>query len=179
MTPDGYLLNNAMASFYADPALPDNLGDRAGQRPLQGLLPVVATETGGRCGTRFVTGAADATLLGQVIMNLLQFNQSAADAVRSPRIHTKPQSHSLDLEGNMSCEFHHDTLLFQHSFFLNEDVAQARLPENLIDGLTRMGHTIRVRPPPYPSVNLVLKNGDTLSSQSDGRGGGYAVKYGP
>ena len=89
-----------MASFYADPTLPANLGDNAGQRPLQGLLPVVATETGGRCGTRFVTGAADATLLAQVFMNLLQFNQSATDAVRSPRIHTKPQSHSLDLEGN-------------------------------------------------------------------------------
>ena len=61
----------------------------------------------------------------------------------------------------------------------NEDIQQAKLPDTLIDALKRMGHLIRVRPPPYPSVNLVLKNGDTLSSQSDGRGGGYAVKYGP
>lgn len=89
-----------MASFYTDPSLSSNLGDKAGQRPLQGLLPIIATETGGRCGTRFVTGSADATLLGQVIMNLLQFNQTATDAIRSARIHTHPQSHSLDLEGN-------------------------------------------------------------------------------
>ena len=99
MTPDGYVLNNAMASFYNDPSLPNNLGDKAGQRPFQGLLPVIATETNVRCGTRFVTGSADATLLAQVIMNLLQFNQSATDAIRSARIHTKPQTASLDLEG--------------------------------------------------------------------------------
>jgi gamma-glutamyltranspeptidase len=99
VTPDGYVLNNAMASFYDDPSLPDNVGGQAGQRPLQGLLPVIATETNGRCGTRFVTGSADATLLAQVVMNLLQFNQSAADAIRSARIHSKPQSSSLELEG--------------------------------------------------------------------------------
>ncbi|XP_046458585.1 glutathione hydrolase 7-like [Daphnia pulex] len=157
VTPDGYVLNNAMASFYDDPSLPDNVGGQAGQRPLQGLLPVIATETNGRCGTRFVTGSADATLLAQVVMNLLQFNQSAADAIRSARIHSKPQSSSLELE----------------------DMPQAKLPEILINSLTQMGHTILLRPPPYPSVNLVLKSGDALSSQSDGRGGGYAVKYGP
>ncbi|XP_032780767.2 glutathione hydrolase 7 [Daphnia magna] len=157
VTPDGYVLNNAMTSFYDDPSLPDNLGDKAGQRPLQGLLPVVATETGGRCGTRFVTGSADATLLAQVIMNILQFNQTAADAIRSPRIHAKPQNFNLDLE----------------------DVPQAKLPDMLVDSLTKMGHTILLRHPPYPSVNVVLKNGDVLSSQSDVRGGGYAVKYGP
>jgi hypothetical protein len=55
----------------------------------------------------------------------------------------------------------------------------AHLPDILIDSLTKMGHTVLLRPAPYPSVNLVLKNGDVLSSQSDGRGGGYAVKYGP
>ena len=99
VTPDGYLMNNALSSFYSDPSLPANLGAKAGQRPLQGFLPVIATETGSRCGTRFVTGSADATQLAQVIVNLLEFNQSAADAVRSPRIHSKPQTHSLDLEG--------------------------------------------------------------------------------
>lgn len=56
---------------------------------------------------------------------------------------------------------------------------QAKLPDMLVDSLTKMGHTILLRHPPYPSVNVVLKNGDVLSSQSDVRGGGYAVKYGP
>ncbi len=52
MTIDGYVFNNAMASFYMkyDPSLPNNLGDIAGQSPFQGLLPVIATETNGRCG---------------------------------------------------------------------------------------------------------------------------------
>ena len=53
MTPDGYVLNNAMASFYNDPSLPNNLGDIAGQRPFQGLLLVIATETNGRCGSLY------------------------------------------------------------------------------------------------------------------------------
>lgn len=118
MTPDGYVLNNAMTSFYDDPSLPDNLGDKAGQRPLQGLLPVVATETGGRCGTRFVTGSADATLLAQVIMNILQFNQTAADAIRSPRIHAKPQNFTLDLEGKSIFMFR-ATILNSNKFLLS------------------------------------------------------------
>ena len=58
MTPDGYVLNNAMASFYNDPSLPNNLGDIAGQRPFQGLLLVIATETNGRCGNLSVSSQA-------------------------------------------------------------------------------------------------------------------------
>lgn len=57
-------------------------------------------------------------------------------------------------------------------------ISQAKLPDQLLDALTKMGHTFRLRPAPYPSINLVLKSGDVLSSQSDGRGGGYAIKYG-
>lgn len=90
MTPDGYLLNNAMTNFYGDPTLAANIGDKVGQRPLQTLLPLIATETESRCGTRFVTVSADATLLAQTVMNVLQFDQSPADAIRSPRIHTHP-----------------------------------------------------------------------------------------
>ena len=58
MTPDGYVLNNAMASLYNDPSLPNNLGDIAGQRPFQGLLLVIATETNGRCGSLPVSSQA-------------------------------------------------------------------------------------------------------------------------
>ena len=60
MTPDGYVLNNAMASFYMkyDPSLPNNLGDIAGQSPFQGLLPVIATETNGRCDSLPVSSQA-------------------------------------------------------------------------------------------------------------------------
>ncbi len=58
VTPDGYVLNNAMASFYNDPSLPNNLGEIAGQSPFQGLLPVIATETSGRCGSLPVSSQA-------------------------------------------------------------------------------------------------------------------------
>lgn len=100
-TPDGYLMNRALANFYPSDLLTSlpNKGGKPNQRPLQGFVPVIATESSGRCGVRFVSGSSDATLLGQVVMNLLQFNQSVADAVRSARIHAQSQNHVLALEG--------------------------------------------------------------------------------
>ena len=99
LTPDGYLLNNALTNFFLPNQTLPNSGARPGQRPLQSFLPVIATETGSRCGVRFTAGGSDAPLLGQVIMNLLQFNQSTPDAVRSARILAQVQSHQLSLEG--------------------------------------------------------------------------------
>jgi hypothetical protein len=64
VTPDGYVLNNAMASqqeagqLYNNPSLPNNLGDIAGQSPFQGLLPVIATETNGRFDSLSVSSQA-------------------------------------------------------------------------------------------------------------------------
>ena len=58
MTPDGYVFNNAMKSFYNEPSLANNLGDIAGQSPFQGLLPVIATETNGRCDSLPVSSQA-------------------------------------------------------------------------------------------------------------------------
>ena len=97
VSPDGYLLNNAMANFYTNSSLP-NSNAKAGQKPLQFMLPLIAVETNRRCGPRFVTGSSDATLLGQVVMNLLQFNLTVPESVRSPRIQTTAQSHALGLE---------------------------------------------------------------------------------
>ena len=99
LTPDGYLLNNALANFFPrNDSLP-NSGAQPGQRPLQSFLPVIATESKSRCGVRFTTGGSDAPLLGQVVMNLLQFNQSSTNAILSPRLFAEAQSHQLSLEG--------------------------------------------------------------------------------
>lgn len=100
----GFLLNNALANFY--PAADINNSNpnsfkNPGQRPLQGMTPVVAVDANGKCGMRFVAGASDATVLGQVVMNLAQFNESAFEAVASARVKTQAQSHSLTLEGNL------------------------------------------------------------------------------
>jgi len=155
VSPDGYLLNNAMANFYTNSSLP-NSNAKAGQKPLQFMLPLIAVETNRRCGPRFVTGSSDATLLGQVVMNLLQFNLTVPESVRSPRIQTTAQSHALGLEN---------------------DNSQEKLPKKLVERLVSMGHTITIQQSPIPSINVVMKTGDFLASQSDSRGGGYAVKY--
>ena len=59
------------------------------------------------------------------------------------------------------------------------DIPLAKLPDTLIDALKAMGHSIKLRRPPYPSVNIATRIGDSVVSYSDSRGGGYAVKYGP
>ena len=65
LSPDGYLLNNALSGFYANESLA-NSRRRAGQRPLQPPLAAVAVEAHHRCGLRLVAAAADAATLGQV-----------------------------------------------------------------------------------------------------------------
>ena len=101
-TPDGYLLNNALSNFHADFNATVNLGDNSGQRPVQGLLAAVVTETGSRCGTRFITGGGDASLVAQVVFNVLQFNQTVEEAVRRVRLHTQATNHVLRTEGMIS-----------------------------------------------------------------------------
>ena len=57
------------------------------------------------------------------------------------------------------------------------DNSQEKLPKKLVERLVSMGHTITIQQSPIPSINVVIKTGDFLASQSDSRGGGYAVKY--
>merc|ERR1712071_734547 len=82
VTPDGYLLNNAMANFYTNSTLP-NSNVETGQKPLQMMLPLIAVETKRRCGARLVSASSDATILAQVVMNFLEFNSTVAESMRS------------------------------------------------------------------------------------------------
>lgn len=171
-----------MANFYANSSLP-NSNAKPGQKPLQFMLPLIAVETNRRCGPRFVTGSSDATLLGQVVMNLLQFNMTVPESVRSPRILTTAQSHALGLENGTE----HDSFYYRFFqilviililiFSSHIDNSQDKLPKMLVEQLTSMGHTITIQQSPIPSINVIMKTGDFLASQSDSRGGGYAVKY--
>ena len=98
LTPDGYLLNNAMSNFYANLSLA-NAHVKAGQRPLQFALPVIAMETNNRCGLRIATGSSDAALLGQVLYNMIRFNQTVTDVIRIARIQSEAQSLQVEMEG--------------------------------------------------------------------------------
>ena len=64
------------------------------------------------------------------------------------------------------------------SVWSEKDIPLAKLPDTLLDALRAMGHSIKLRRAPYPSINIATRIGDSVNSQSDSRGGGYAVKYG-
>jgi len=64
--------------------------------------------------------------------------------------------------------------------FFRTDTQANKFPADFIVALVKNeAHKIKVRKLPFPSINIVSKTGDTLASQSDNRGGGFAVKYGP
>ena len=52
-----------------------------------------------------------------------------------------------------------------------------RVPEQVLDQLRQMGHSTADEPQPYPSCNGITKLYDQLSSHSDSRGGGTAVRF--
>ena len=52
---------------------------------------------------------------------------------------------------------------FKNYFFITETV-QRQLPENVIQDLNKMGHFVKAAKGPYPSINVVLKNGGKLKS---------------
>ena len=59
----------------------------------------MVTETANRCGLRIVTGAADATQLAQVLLNIIQYNQKIESASKSPRLQPEVQSLKVSVEG--------------------------------------------------------------------------------
>ena len=87
-----------MSNFYANLSLA-NAHVKAGQRPLQFALPVIAMETNNRCGLRIATGSSDAALLGQVLYNMIRFNQTVTDVIRIARIQSEAQSLQVEMEG--------------------------------------------------------------------------------
>ncbi|MCA9002696.1 MAG: gamma-glutamyltransferase, partial [Planctomycetes bacterium] len=158
----GFLLNNELDDFSLAPGVANTyglLGSKAnrlipGKRPLSSMTPTVVREGGGRVtlvigspgGPRIITSVL------QVILRLLVYEQSLADAIAAPRLHQQWKPEWTRFE--------------------------AGWPERLLQSLeNQFGQEIRVEPDQhFGSVQAirVLDSGEP-QAVSDWRRGGHAA----
>lgn len=155
----GIILNNEMDDFTAHPGQPNAFGLRQseantiapGKRPLSSMTPTIAVRdgkavfaVGGSGGPRIITATT------QVLLNLVRFEMSPAQAVAAPRVHHQWLPDRLDVERGLKAE--------------------------LIEQLKPLGH--KLRPVDESAVvQAVSRRADGLRAASDGRKHGEAAGY--
>lgn len=104
----GFMLNDEMDDFAAQPGMPNMYGlvqgeqnaIEPGKRMLSAMTPTIVTDRGGR--VVLVLGAAGGPTIitgtSQVILNVLVHRMSLMDAMRAPRIHHQALPDSLTYE---------------------------------------------------------------------------------
>ncbi|XP_023018202.2 glutathione hydrolase 7 isoform X2 [Leptinotarsa decemlineata] len=106
------------------------------------------------CGRRMVFGANDLTSSTEMITSLLTANENITESIEAPRFY-------ILTNGTMGTERAHSP------YFSNETIKYFKLitPDPIPVA------------EPYQSINIVEKVKDNLSSHSDSRGGGIAVRF--
>jgi gamma-glutamyltranspeptidase/glutathione hydrolase len=155
----GFLLNNEMDDFAAQPGSPNMFGLVQGEanaiqpnkRPLSSMVPTIVL----RDGKLFMLvgspgGSRIPSAVLQVILNVIDFGMNAQDAVDAPRVHHQWQPDKLYLERGVSSDT--ATLL------------RAR------------GYTVE-RTESIGRVEAIVNDNGWLQGGSDGRGSGKAAGY--
>jgi gamma-glutamyltranspeptidase/glutathione hydrolase len=143
----GFALNDAMNDFSTAPSTANSLA--AGNRPASPLSPVIVLRAGKpllAIGTP--GGATITTTIAQILVDLLLFNRTPADAIAAPRYSQQAMPEEVAYE-------------------------QARAPQAVIDALLAMGHGVRAREV-IGDVQAVWIDGGKLLAISDARHGGAA-----
>jgi gamma-glutamyltranspeptidase/glutathione hydrolase len=106
----GFLLNNEMDDFTAQPGTPNQFGlvqgetntIAPGKRMLSAMTPTIVLDPSG--GVRMVTGtpggATIITTVAQIISNVVDFGMDAAEATLAPRLHHQHLPDILRFEVN-------------------------------------------------------------------------------
>jgi gamma-glutamyltranspeptidase / glutathione hydrolase len=159
----GFLMNNEMDDFAAQPGVPNMFGlvqgeanaIQAGKRPLSSMTPTILTHggelfmvVGGPGGPRIITSVL------QVILNVVDFGMNVQDAVDFPRFHHQWQPDRLSLEAGFS----------------PDTVALLRARGHIVDQATASGGVASV-------VEAILKDKGWLQGAADGRRPGKAAGY--
>ena len=146
----GFVLNDSMNDFSSTPASANALA--AGNRPSSLLSPVIVLRGGkpllaiGTAG-----GVTIPTTIAQILLDLLVFNRTPADAIAAPRYSQQAVPEEVAYE-------------------------QTRAPQPVIDALLAMGHGVRARDA-IGDVQAVWIAGGKLLAISDARHGGAAGGY--
>ncbi len=155
----GFLLNDEMDDFSAQPGVPNMFGMvggdanaiEPGKRPLSSMTPTIITKdgkllmaVGAPGGSRITTGVAE------VILDVLDFGMNAQDAVDLPRFHE---------------QWKPDILYLQNGF-----------PEATAEALKKMGYPIKPTGGVARVEAIVVKNGQLeggTESRLNGKVAGY------
>jgi gamma-glutamyltranspeptidase/glutathione hydrolase len=147
----GVLLNNELDDFAARPATPNAYGLIGGEanapgpnkRPLSSMSPTIVLKngrplivTGSPGGSRIITAVL------QVIVNVIDRNMSAADAVAAPRIH--------------------------HQWTPDRVLVEQSLPTDVVTALEGRGHKVDRRPP-FTAVNTIVVTPKGYAGAADPR----------
>jgi gamma-glutamyltranspeptidase / glutathione hydrolase len=147
----GVLLNNELDDFAAGPAAPNAYGLIGGdanapgpnKRPLSSMSPTIVLKngrplivTGSPGGSRIITAVL------QIVVNVIDRNMNAVDAVAAPRIH--------------------------HQWSPDRVLVEQSLPANLVTALEGRGHKVERRPP-GTSANTILVTPNGFVGAADPR----------
>lgn len=142
----GFFMNNAMNDF-GDPSGPNALDP--GKRPISSLTPLIVLKDGKpylAMGSR--GGAAIATTMLQLLLDVAVYRHAITDAIAAPR-------------------FHHGGIPEEALY------ERGRAPQPTIDGLNALGHPVRGLPS-IGDVHAVLFEKDGMIAIADPRRGGAA-----
>jgi gamma-glutamyltranspeptidase / glutathione hydrolase len=159
----GFLMNNEMDDFAAQPGAPNMFGlvqgeanaIQPGKRPLSSMTPTILTHDGklfmvlgGPGGSRIITSVL------QVILNVVDFGMNVQDAVDFPRFHHQWQPDRLSLEPGFS----------------PDTVALLKARGHTVDQASGSGGVASV-------VEAILSDKGWLQGAADGRRPGKAAGY--
>jgi gamma-glutamyltranspeptidase/glutathione hydrolase len=162
LTAGGFFLNDEMDDFAAQPGKPNMFGlvqgeanaIQPGKRMLSAMSPTVVLDrdgslllvAGSRGGPRIITSTS------QVILNVLDYRMSLADAMSAPRVHHQALPDSLVIE--------------------RDGITPA-----VTDSLRAMGYGVSVLGRGIGLVNAVMRVRGGYEGVSDPRGSGRAMGY--
>ncbi len=147
----GVLLNNELDDFAAAPGVPNAFGlvgyeanePGPNKRPLSSMTPTIVLYrgkplivTGAPGGSRIITAVM------QVLINVVDYRMSIAEAVQAPRIH--------------------------HQWMPDETMIEAAYPDAIARALAARGHNVRIWPP-FTSVPSIMVTPQGLVGAADTR----------
>jgi gamma-glutamyltranspeptidase/glutathione hydrolase len=152
----GFALHNRGAGFSLRPGLPNSLAPR--KRPLHTLIPGLMQKDGVRIGFGIMGGWNQAQAHAQFVSNIVDFSMNVQAAIDAPRF-TKLSFGGCDLS------------------------LESRVPPEVRQELSRLGHQIKVSAPFSDSMGrgqAVMRDAHGVNyAGSDARGDGSAVPQGP
>ncbi len=135
----GILLNNELDDFAAAPGVPNSFGlvgyeanePGPNKRPLSSMTPTIVLRngkpvivTGSPGGSRIITAVL------QVLLNVIDYRMTLAEAVQAPRIH--------------------------HQWLPDETMVEAGVSPALVKALQARGHNVKVWPPFTSAPSIVV-----------------------